>query len=100
MAPFGVFVCSACSGLHREINNKVKGISMSLFSEQETNFLKENGNKVSVLCRKSHLELTSQVDGQVECEKRPCAGQEGRLEIQRVPQTEVYREAVFRRYKE
>jgi hypothetical protein len=51
MAPFGVFVCSACSGLHREINNKVKGISMSLFTEQETNFLKENGNKVSQLYR-------------------------------------------------
>jgi hypothetical protein len=57
MAPFGVFVCSACSGLHREINNKVKGISMSIFTEQETNFLKENGNKVSVLSRKPDVEL-------------------------------------------
>jgi len=63
MAPFGVFVCSACSGLHREINNKVKGISMSLFTEQETNYLKENGNKVSVLPREPIVESASKVDG-------------------------------------
>ena len=48
MAPFGVFVCSACAGVHRELNNKVKGISMSNFSEAETTFLRENGNKVSI----------------------------------------------------
>ena len=47
MAPFGVFVCSACAGVHREFNHKVKGISMSNFSETETKFLAENGNKVS-----------------------------------------------------
>lgn len=48
MAPFGVFVCSTCAGIHREFSNKVKGISMSNFTEQETKFLAENGNKVSV----------------------------------------------------
>jgi hypothetical protein len=47
MAPFGVFVCSACAGVHREFSHKVKGISMSNFAEVETKFLAENGNKVS-----------------------------------------------------
>lgn len=47
MAPFGVFVCSACAGIHRELNNKVKGISMSNFSDAECAFLKQWGNKVS-----------------------------------------------------
>ena len=46
MAPFGVFVCSACAGIHREFSHKVKGISMSNFTETETKFLAENGNKV------------------------------------------------------
>jgi len=45
MAPFGVFVCSACAGIHRELNNKVKGISMSNFSDAECAFLKQWGNK-------------------------------------------------------
>jgi len=47
MVPFGVFVCSACAGIHRDFSHKVKGISMSNFNEAETKFLAENGNKVS-----------------------------------------------------
>lgn len=39
MAPFGVFLCSACAGVHREFSHKVKGISMSNFSEEEIKFL-------------------------------------------------------------
>ena len=49
MAPFFVFVCSGCAGVHRELNNKVKGISMSNFSEVETDALKQHGNKVRPL---------------------------------------------------
>lgn len=48
MAPFGVFVCSSCAGVHREFSHKVKGISMSNFSEEETKFLAQHGNKVSI----------------------------------------------------
>lgn len=47
MAPYFVFVCSLCAGIHREMNNKVKGISMSNFSDSETTSLKQHGNKVS-----------------------------------------------------
>lgn len=41
----GVFVCSSCSGLHRELNHKVKGISVSVFNEQELDFIEQNGNE-------------------------------------------------------
>ena len=44
---FYVFVCSSCAGIHRELNHKVKGISMSVFTEQELKDLGENGNAVS-----------------------------------------------------
>ena len=44
---FFVFVCSSCAGIHRELNHKVKGISMSVFTEQELKDLGENGNAVS-----------------------------------------------------
>ena len=40
----GVFVCSRCSGIHRELGNMVKGIGVSNFTEKEINFLKEVGN--------------------------------------------------------
>jgi hypothetical protein len=46
MVPFGVFVCSACAGLHRDFSHKVKGISMSTFTDDDLKFLNQNGNKV------------------------------------------------------
>ena len=49
MAPFGVFLCSACAGVHRDFSHKVKGISMSNYSPSEIKFLADQGNKVSIL---------------------------------------------------
>jgi hypothetical protein len=46
---FGVFICSNCAGIHREMNHKVKGISMSNFTEVELASLIENGNAVRSL---------------------------------------------------
>ena len=46
---FNVFVCSACAGIHREMTHKVKGISMSVFTEQELKDLEKDGNAVSEL---------------------------------------------------
>ena len=43
---FGIFVCSTCSGIHREMNHKVKGVAMSNFSEKELETLATNGNDV------------------------------------------------------
>lgn len=46
---FNIFVCSSCAGIHREMNHKVKGISMSVFTEQELKDLTTHGNAVSLL---------------------------------------------------
>lgn len=40
----GIFVCSRCAGIHREIGYMVKGLGVSNFSETEINFIKEMGN--------------------------------------------------------
>jgi hypothetical protein len=42
---FGVFVCSICAGIHREFNHRVKGLSMSNFSQAELDLLKTQGNE-------------------------------------------------------
>ena len=65
MVPFGVFVCSACAGLHRDFSHKVKGISMSTFTDEDIKFLNQNGNKVSH-CNSDLLECASQNNGELE----------------------------------
>ena len=45
---FGVFVCSSCAGIHREMTHKVKGISMSTFTPEDLKLLNEKGNAVSL----------------------------------------------------
>jgi len=45
---FGVFVCSACSGIHREMTHKVKGIGMSTFNDKDIELLTANGNEVRI----------------------------------------------------
>ena len=45
LAPYGVFVCVTCGGLHRELQHRVKGISMSSFKEDEAEFMEAHGNK-------------------------------------------------------
>lgn len=43
----GTFVCSSCSGIHREVSNKVKGVGVSNFTEKELTFLSSMGNDVN-----------------------------------------------------
>lgn len=45
MTSLGTFVCSRCAGLHRELNHKVKGISMSVFNDREVEILSQWGNE-------------------------------------------------------
>ena len=45
---YGVFVCAHCSRVHRELNHKVKGLSMCVFNETEIKELSKNGNSVSL----------------------------------------------------
>jgi hypothetical protein len=64
---FGVFLCSTCAGLHREINNKVKGLSMCTFNQAELDTLQKYGNLVSLqILLLPALELAKKFDGKVE----------------------------------
>ena len=55
------------------MNIKIKGISMSVYTDAEIKSLKENGNKVSLNRDDPHLEPTTQIDGELECKARPRA---------------------------
>ena len=41
----GIFVCISCAGIHRELNNRVKGLGHSSFTEEEANRMKETDNE-------------------------------------------------------
>lgn len=41
----GIFVCAACSGIHREIGNRAKGMGMSVFTDKDMEMLEKWGNK-------------------------------------------------------
>ncbi|KAL1220005.1 putative ADP-ribosylation factor GTPase-activating protein AGD14 [Cardamine amara subsp. amara] len=42
---FWTFVCTNCSGIHREFTHRVKSVSMAKFTSQEVSSLKEGGNQ-------------------------------------------------------
>ncbi|KAH9289211.1 hypothetical protein KI387_033328, partial [Taxus chinensis] len=42
---FWTFVCTTCSGIHREFTHRVKSVSMAKFTSQEVNFLQQGGNQ-------------------------------------------------------
>ncbi|XP_050903318.1 probable ADP-ribosylation factor GTPase-activating protein AGD14 isoform X2 [Lathyrus oleraceus] len=42
---FWTFVCTACSGIHREFTHRVKSVSMAKFTSQEVTALQEGGNQ-------------------------------------------------------
>ena len=44
---YGIFVCSKCAGIHRELNTKVKGIGVCNFDDKEIAFLNKLGNDVN-----------------------------------------------------
>lgn len=41
---FNTFVCTACSGIHREFSHRVKSISLGTFTEQEVVGVRGGGN--------------------------------------------------------
>ena len=41
---FGTFICSRCAGILRELNYKVKGTGVSIFSQTEIDLLDKMGN--------------------------------------------------------
>ncbi|KAE8700175.1 Enhancer of polycomb-like transcription factor protein, putative isoform 1 [Hibiscus syriacus] len=42
---FSTFVCTTCSGLHREFTHRVKSVSMAKFTEEEASALQAGGNE-------------------------------------------------------
>uniref|UniRef100_A0A2P2M5F6 Putative ADP-ribosylation factor GTPase-activating protein AGD14 isoform X1 n=2 Tax=Rhizophora mucronata TaxID=61149 RepID=A0A2P2M5F6_RHIMU len=42
---FWTFVCTTCSGIHREFTHRVKSVSMAKFTSQEVAALQEGGNR-------------------------------------------------------
>ena len=41
---FGTFVCSRCAGILRELNFKVKGTGVTIFTEKDIELISKNGN--------------------------------------------------------
>eukprot|EP00252_Welwitschia_mirabilis_P024782 TRINITY_DN746_c0_g1_i1.p1 TRINITY_DN746_c0_g1~~TRINITY_DN746_c0_g1_i1.p1 ORF type:complete len:710 (-),score=167.14 TRINITY_DN746_c0_g1_i1:630-2759(-) len=44
---FWTFVCTNCSGIHREFTHRVKSVSMAKFTSQEVGALQRGGNQVA-----------------------------------------------------
>merc|ERR1711915_78539 len=42
---FWTFVCTTCSGIHREFTHRVKSVSMAKFTSQEVTSLQQGGNQ-------------------------------------------------------
>ncbi|KAF8715698.1 hypothetical protein HU200_026640 [Digitaria exilis] len=42
---YSTFICTNCSGIHREFTHRVKSISMAKFTSQEVSALQEGGNE-------------------------------------------------------
>ncbi|GKV00786.1 hypothetical protein SLEP1_g13415 [Rubroshorea leprosula] len=42
---FRTFVCTTCSGIHREFTHRIKSVSMAKFTSQEVSALQEGGNQ-------------------------------------------------------
>ncbi|KAL9656237.1 hypothetical protein ABK040_007852 [Willaertia magna] len=44
---FGIYVCTFCSGIHRNFGFKAKGISMTNFRDEDVEFMEKHGNRVA-----------------------------------------------------
>ena len=48
--PFGIFVCTACSGVHMQVGQRVKSVTLADFSATELEAMAAGGNEVRVCC--------------------------------------------------
>ncbi|RDX70618.1 putative ADP-ribosylation factor GTPase-activating protein AGD14, partial [Mucuna pruriens] len=46
---FSTFVCTNCSGIHREFTHRVKSVSMAKFTQEEVTALQAGGNECGIL---------------------------------------------------
>ncbi len=81
MSNFGIFVCSKCAGLHRELNHKVKGIGMCVFSNDEVAFLQKWGNEVSA-CESSRIDCGKDLAEELQEVRLPRARPQGTPQAQ------------------
>mmetsp|Transcript_14771 Transcript_14771/g.20965 ORF Transcript_14771/g.20965 Transcript_14771/m.20965 type:complete len:169 (+) Transcript_14771:52-558(+) len=44
---FNIFVCTTCSGVHREFSHRVKSVTLAIFTEDEVRAVRKGGNKIS-----------------------------------------------------
>ena len=44
---FNTFVCTTCSGIHREMQHKIKSVGMSTFTTDEIKLVDKGGNAVA-----------------------------------------------------
>jgi Arf-GAP domain and FG repeats-containing protein 1 len=47
VSDFNTFVCTACSGLHRELSHRIKSVSLSSFTDDEVRAVRKGGNRVA-----------------------------------------------------
>lgn len=65
VADFQIFVCTICSGVHRQFSHRVKGLSTSTFKPEEIKALESGGNRVGAytyLAKWSPSDLQKPVD--------------------------------------
>lgn len=65
VADMQIFVCTVCSGVHRQFSHRVKGLSTSTFKPEEIRALEAGGNRVGAytyLAKWSPSELQKPVD--------------------------------------
>ncbi|KAG5176994.1 putative GTPase activating protein for Arf-domain-containing protein [Tribonema minus] len=44
---FKTFVCTACSGIHREFSHRIKSVSLANFTDDEVRAIRKGGNRAS-----------------------------------------------------
>ncbi|KAF0719910.1 Aste57867_707 [Aphanomyces stellatus] len=58
---FNTFICTACSGIHREFSHRIKSISMSTFADTEVkNIIKVGGNEAAQKFWLARFDVNSQ----------------------------------------
>ncbi|KAK9842336.1 hypothetical protein WJX81_007487 [Elliptochloris bilobata] len=65
---FSTFVCTNCSGIHRQFNHRCKGITMATFKPEEMRAIEEGGNAVALakyLAKWSPSDLPKPIDRSV-----------------------------------
>eukprot|EP01045_Picozoa_sp_COSAG04_P033268 COSAG04_NODE_6820_length_1249_cov_0.890435_1_plen_113_part_01 len=64
---FDTFVCGDCKSAHQAISHRIKGVSMSTFTEEEVDRLRDGGNR---LCQDTWLGRLSRQEVRDMCPRK------------------------------